>query len=124
VKYPIKMESPSTSMHTLFELSANHYPYKENSQPKECPLHTSYDFNCSQTSTDASSDNTGCFENDCTEHSSWAPLIEEDMPIRKVRSAMDEELQSLLEVEEELQSIWRPQAKKLKLRTLGGSPVH
>lgn len=78
----------------------------------------------SQTSTDASSDNTSCQEIDTAYHNAWAPLIEEDLPIRKVKSALDEELQSLLEAEEELQSIWKPQAKKLKIRTITSSPVH
>lgn len=53
-------------------------------------------------STDEASDHIGFLEYDAFDHASWTPLIEEDMPIRKVKSASDEELQSLLEAEEEL----------------------
>lgn len=117
------METTSTLLHA--SISLQNYSHSSNvlSLSKDQSLYNSQEFCLSQNSTDACSDDNGCVENDVSDHSSWTRLIEDDMPIRKVRSALDEDLQSLMEAEEELQSIWRPQAKKLKVRTLGCSPV-
>lgn len=108
LKYPIKMETTTTQMQLLIDSPNSTAPLKPSTQSQDQLLFNTQEFCLSQTSTDAASDHCGSLDHDASDHASWAPLIEEDLPIRKVKSALDEELQSLMEAEEELQSIWRP----------------